>query len=85
MSLSATSLGLILATVILFVLLARTTYQYKRQTRRMGHGIENKMHDLDRKLVSLERDYEKLLAETNRKVDKNYLENRIKGLSELMD
>ena len=85
MSFSATSLGLILATVILFVLLARTTYQYKRQTRRAGHGIESQMHELEKKLSTLERDYEKLLSETNKKVDKKYLENRIKGLGELMD
>ena len=85
MSFSATSLGLILATVILFVLLARTTYQYKRQTRRAGRGIEGQMHELEKKLSTLERDYEKLLSETNKKVDKKYLENRIKGLGELMD
>ncbi|MFA4945981.1 MAG: hypothetical protein WC607_00360 [Candidatus Micrarchaeia archaeon] len=85
MSFGATSLGLILATVVLFVLLARTTYQYKKQTRKLGKGVEEKLYAIERKLSALEKDYEKLLGETNKKVDRKYLENRINGLSELIE
>ncbi|OIO28055.1 hypothetical protein COX86_00035 [Candidatus Micrarchaeota archaeon CG_4_10_14_0_2_um_filter_60_11] len=84
MSFDTTSLGLIIATVLLFALLARTTYQYRKQTRRLGRSVEEKVEHLERELSSLEKEYEALLAETNKKVDKKYLENRIKGLSELL-
>lgn len=84
MSFDSVSLGLIIATVVLFALLARTTYQYRRQTRRMGNGIEEKIEGLEKQLAELEKEYEALLAETNRKVDKKYLENRVKGLTELI-
>ena len=83
-ALGITSIALIIATVILFVLLARTTYEYKRQVRRAARHLDHEAAKLETQIDSLERDFEKLLKEANNKIDKEYLEKRVRGLSELL-
>lgn len=84
-ALSITSIALILATVILFVLLARTTYEYKRQVRVATRHLDREAGKLEAQVEALENDFEKLLKEANNKIDKKYLEKRIRGLSDLLN
>ena len=84
-ALSVTSIALRIATVVLFILLARTTYEYKRQVRLAVRHLESETAKLETQIDSLEKDFERLLKEANNKIDKKYLEKRIRGLSDLLN
>ncbi len=84
-ALSITSIALITATVVLFVLLARTTYEYKRQVRLAVRHLDNETAKLETQIDSLEKDFDRLLKEANSKIDRKYLEKRIRGLSDLLN
>jgi len=84
-ALSVTSIALIIVTVVLFILLARTTYEYKRQVRLAVRHLESETAKLETQIDSLEKDFERLLKEANNKIDKKYLEKRIRGLSDLLN
>ncbi len=84
-SLSIVSIALILATVIIFILLARTTYEYKRQVRLATRHLDRETAKLETQIDSLEKDFDRLVKEANGKIDKKYLEKRIRGLSDLLN
>lgn len=83
--LSLTSIALIVLTIILFALLAKTTYEYRRQVRLATQEIEQRIDELETQAKQLDKEVNRLLKEAGKKVDKKYLEKRIAGLAELIN